>query len=77
MPNWIDLLLARRKLLLNNGNNIDMVKIIESIGAGDNLCDFDNYHWKDEPENGLNCIKPRYPISTSEERWKEITMSGE
>ena len=54
-----------------------MEKIIESIGAGDNLCDFDNYHWKDEPENGLNCIKPRYPISTSEERWKEITMGGE
>ena len=54
-----------------------MVKIITSIGAGDDLYNFDNYHWKDEPENGLNRIKIRYPISTSEERWKEITMSGE
>lgn len=53
-----------------------MVKIIKSIGAGDNLYDFDNYLWKDEPENGLKCIKSCYPISTSKERWKEITMSG-
>lgn len=54
-----------------------MAKIITSIGAGDALYDFDNYHWKDEPENGLSRIKIRYPIATSEERWKEITMSGE
>ena len=36
-----------------------MAKIITSIGAGDALYDFDNYHWKDEPENGLSRIKIR------------------
>lgn len=54
-----------------------MVKIIKSIGAGDALYDFDNISWKDRPEDGLDRIKIRYPIATSEERWKEINMSGE
>ena len=54
-----------------------MVKIITSIGADDELFQFYENSWKDEPENGLNRIKIRYPIATSEERWKEITMSGE
>ena len=54
-----------------------MVKIITSIGAGDELFQFYENSWKDEPENGLNRIKISYPIATSEERWKEITMSGE
>ena len=54
-----------------------MEKIITSVGISDNLYDFDNYHWKDEPESGLKNIKIRYPIATSEERWKEIIMGGE
>ena len=54
-----------------------MVKIITSVGISDKLYDFDNYHWKDEPESGLKNIKILYPIATSEERWKEIIMGGE
>ena len=54
-----------------------MVKIIKSIGAGDALYDFDNYHWKDEPEKGLKLLKIRYPIATNIEVWKNITFSGE
>ena len=54
-----------------------MEKIITSVGVSDILYDFNHYHWKDEPENGLKRIKSRYPISISEERWKEITMGGE
>ena len=34
-----------------------MEKIITSIGAGDELFQFYENSWKDEPENGLNRIK--------------------
>ena len=54
-----------------------MEKIITSVGIRDILYDFDNHHWKDEPKKGLDHIKIRYPIATSEERWKEIIMGGE
>lgn len=37
-----------------------MEKIITSVGVSDILYDFNHYHWKDEPENGLKRIKSRY-----------------